>query len=68
MIKKQMKEMGPMKDYLTDKLPEPNLPALNSDWFKAEIERVVSSQKKPAMPDYTSQVPHPSKKTIDAYQ
>ena len=40
-----MKEMGPMKeDYLAEKLPEPKLSALESDWFKAEIERVVSAK------------------------
>ena len=48
MIRKQMKEMNSdpatKKDYLSEKLPHPKLPALESPWFQAEINRVVAQQ------------------------
>ena len=48
MVRKQMKEMqnseiSSNKDYLADKLPQPQLPALESPWFQAEINRVVAT-------------------------
>ena len=45
MIRKQMKQMDPEKDYLSDKLPAPKLVTLESDWVKAEIERVVQNNQ-----------------------
>ena len=53
MIRKQMKEMGEPKDYLADKLPEPKTPALDSDWFKAEIARVVAAKNGQSAEDET---------------
>ena len=52
MVRKQMKEMSSdpatNKDYLSEKLPAPKLPALESPWFQAEIKRVVEATRKGA--------------------
>ena len=81
MIRKQMKEMNSdpatKKDYLSEKLPEPKLPALESPWFQAEINRVVDAKKKRELDDtemtspknsYMQAVNNPDSESVSAYE